>query len=52
MKNLIAQANEILSTTVDELGEFRFRNIPAGPLRLQVDIPRNLQIPGDFVVAN
>ncbi|HYR84752.1 MAG TPA: hypothetical protein VE422_11800 [Terriglobia bacterium] len=49
---LIPPAGEILSTTTDELGEFRFRDVPGGPSQLEVDIPPNLRILGDFVVGN
>ena len=36
---------------IDELGEFRFNDVPNGPLRLQVDVPPNLRGVGDIVVA-
>jgi hypothetical protein len=48
--HLIPPAGEMLSTSVDELGEFLFRDVPKGPLRLQVDIPPDLRVVGDFVV--
>ena len=49
--HLMGQTSQILGTTVDELGEFRFKHVPKGPVRLQVDIPPDLRVVGDFVVS-
>ena len=49
--HLLPSAGETLSTSADELGEFLFNDVPKGPVRVQVDIPPDLRVVGDFVVS-
>ena len=49
--HLMWHSRAIRIAVIDELGEFRFNDVPNGPLRLQVDVPPNLRVVGDIVVA-
>ena len=48
--SLIQQGVAVESTITDALGEFRFRQVPAGQVRLEADLPSNVQLVGEFTV--
>ncbi len=48
--SIIKQGVPVETTISDALGEFRFRQVPVGELRLEADLPSNVKLVGEFTV--